>query len=105
MPAISSDGTMDGQPAMVFYYPERKQTVIYWGGRGKPNGPGHNHATILDSNPDAFHFLRMNGRIVVNQSYNPQSKSRFQRDIEAYGGWAGILRDAWYRALRYWGLR
>ena len=99
MSAQVSQGTIDGKPAKVIYYPERRQTVIYWGGRGKPDGPGHDHATILDSNPDAFHYLTINGRVVVNQSYNPQSQSRFQRDLQARGGWLGILRDSLRRAL------
>ena len=99
MPSITSWGTVDGQPAKAVYHPERQQTHLYWGGRGAPDGPGHNHATIQDRAPDTFHFLRQNGRIVVNQSYNPQSKSKFQRDIERRGGWGAILRDAWRRAI------
>ena len=54
---IISDGSVDGFPAKVMYYPDSKQTQIYWGGRGKPDGDRHNHATIQDSNPDAFHFI------------------------------------------------
>ena len=97
--SVISHGTVDGHPAIVKYYPDRRQTALYWGGRGTPDGPGHNHATILDSNPDAFHFLRENGRIVVNQSYNPQSKSKFQRDLEARGGWLGLFRECLRRAI------
>jgi hypothetical protein len=81
MASATSLVTVDGQPAKVIYYPDRRQTALYWGGRGKPDGPGQDHATINDSSPDEFHFLRVNGRIVVNQSYNPQSKSQFQRGI------------------------
>src|ERR1700733_5104444 len=104
MPTITSAGTVDGKPAKVVYHSERRQTHVFWGGRGKPDGPGHNHGTIQDSNPDTFHFLEVNGRVIVNQSYNQQSKSRFQRDIEARGGWLGILRESWYRALRMYGI-
>lgn len=100
MPTIESHGTVDGQPAKVVYHPDRRQTHVFWGGRGKPDGAGHNHGTIQDASPDEFHFLRQNGRIVVNQSYNPQQKSRFQRDIEAQGGWLGIFRTSLRRALR-----
>ena len=100
--SITSQGTVDGQPAKVIYYPDRRQTVLYWGGRGKPDGTGHNHATINDSSPDEFHYLRVNGRIVVDQSYNPQSKSAFQRGIEAQGGWLNMLREATRKALRFW---
>lgn len=92
-------GTVDGKPAKVVYHPERRQTHVFWGGRGAPDGPGHNHGTIQDASPDEFHFLRVDGRIVVNQSYNPQSKSKFQRDIEARGGWLGIFRDSLRKAL------
>lgn len=99
MPSVIDYGTIDGQPAKIVYQPSRKQTHIYWGGRGTPDGPGHDHAVVQDSNPNAMHFLRQGGRIVVNQSYNPQSKSRFQRDIEARGGWLGIFRDSLRRAL------
>lgn len=54
-------------PAKVVYYPDRHQHQIYWGGRGRPDGPGHNHMTIQDKSPDAIHFMRENGRVVVSQ--------------------------------------
>ncbi|MEO7617275.1 MAG: hypothetical protein ABIS59_00360 [Candidatus Saccharibacteria bacterium] len=100
MPTVTDWGTMDGQPAKIVYNPDRKQTHIYWGGRGTPDGDGHNHATVQDSNPDAMHYLRVNGKVVVNQNYNPQSKSRFQQDLEARGGWFGLFRESLQRALR-----
>lgn len=100
MASVTDYGTIDGQLAKIVYHPDRKQTQIFWGGRGKPDGTGHNHATILDSNPDAMHFMRVNGRVVVNQSYNPQSQSRFQRDLQARGGWLGLFRESLQRALR-----
>lgn len=100
MASVTDFGTIDNQPAKIIYYPDRKQTHIFWGGRGKPDGPGHNHATVLDSNPDAMHFMRVDGRVVVNQSYNPQAKqSRYQQDLQARGGWLGIFRDSLRRAL------
>lgn len=103
MSPVTSNGTIDGQPAKVVYDSGRRQTHIYWGGVGKPDGPGHNHATVQDSNPDAFHFMRQGGRVVVNQSYNPQSKSRFQRDLDARGGWGGLFLESLRRAMRMWG--
>ena len=100
MPTITSAGSVDGHPAKVVYDPQRKQTQLFWGGRGVPDGPGHNHATIQDSSPDEFHFLRVNGGIVVNQSYDPKSTSKFQRDLQSRGGWGGMLADAFRKALR-----
>lgn len=100
MAGIESRGTVDGMPAKVVYHPDRKQTALFWGGLGRPDGPGHNHATIQDANPDAFHFLRVAGKIVVNQSYNPAAKqSRFQRDLQARGGWLGLFRESLQRAI------
>lgn len=72
-------GTIDGMPAKIVYHPARRQTYIYWGGRGRPDGPGHNHATVLDSNPDAFHFMRVDGKVVVNHSYSPLKALRQRR--------------------------
>jgi hypothetical protein len=95
---------VDGKPAKVVHNSDRKQTHVYWGGRGQPDGDGHNHATIQDASPDRFHFLEINGRVIVNQSFNPADKSHFQRDIEARGGWIGIFRDSLRRALRMYGI-
>jgi hypothetical protein len=97
---IISDGSVDGIPAKVMYYPDSKQTQIYWGGRGKPDGEGHNHATIQDTNPDVFHFIRINGEVVIDQRLYSKPKSRFQRDLEARGGWIGLFREAFNRARR-----
>ena len=100
MASTISQGTMDGQPAKVVYYPERKQTMIYWGGVGKPDGFGHNHATILDANPDAIHFMRVNGQVVVNQGYNPNNP--LHRRNQAAGAIVRFLRDAPDTVRRHW---
>jgi hypothetical protein len=104
---ITSNGTMDGKPAKIIYDPDRRQTTIYWNGRGRSDGSFHDHATIQDSSPNEFHFMRLNGRVVVNQSCNPdpQAKySRFQRDLQNSGGWVGVFRDSLYKALRFSGI-
>ena len=66
-------------------------------------GPGHNHATIRDAKPDAFDFMRVGGKIVVNQGYdpsNPRSVER-QRKNEAAVNVAMILRKALHDAIRW----
>lgn len=96
-------GTIDGQPALIKYYPERKQTVIFWGGTdGRPDGLFHHHATINDKSPDEFQYLRVDGRLVVNLGYNRDDIN--QRRMVTGFQVAEILRDSLRRALRWWGM-
>jgi hypothetical protein len=102
MSKIEEYGTIDGTPAKIVRTPARQQMHIYWGGMGEPDGPGHNHMTIQDSNPDAVHFLRENGKIVVNHNYKPDNLgSRRQHAAQSIGQ---ILLESWRRALRMYGI-
>lgn len=101
--AIISHGSMDGKAAKIVYHPERRQTHIYWGGMNGPDGIGHNHATIQDANPEAVHFMRVNGVIVTNQSFD-SSKIHHRRQ-QAASDIVSIFRTSLDRALRWWGWR
>jgi hypothetical protein len=92
-------GTIDGQPAKIVYHPARRQTHIYWGGHGKPDGYGHNHAVVQDANPDAVHFLRENGRIVVNHNARSHQERRQQEAAMSIGR---LLVDSTRKALRFY---
>ncbi len=97
-------GTMDGQPAKFVYHPDRQQTFIFWGGLEKPDGFGHNHASIVHSEagdgfkvgPDSFHFLRQSGRIVVNHSYDPKNEQKRRQKVgdDIIGIFGTALRKA-----------
>jgi hypothetical protein len=92
-----ANGTFDGQPAVIKHNPDKKMTDIYWGGAGRLRaGIGHNHATVRDANPDAFHFMRVRGRVVVNSGFKPHNPGsvRAMRENEAAANIAGILRKA-----------
>jgi hypothetical protein len=96
-----SYGTVDGRPAKIVYHPGRRQTHVYWGGMEGPDGIGHNHATIQDTNPDTFHFLRVGSELIVNQSYDPNDRSRRAREQKAKFDLAATLR----KVLGWYGLR
>jgi hypothetical protein len=107
-------GTVDGQPAKIMYYPDRKQSVIYWGGAGAPDGPGHNHMVVNDAEkrdragrvvapgPVSIHWMRENGRVVVDHGYNPDSRrkkrNKAQRDVGAM--LVDAFRNAWEFNMR-----
>ena len=100
MPGSVTDwGTIDGEPCKVVYTPGSKKKDIYWGGRGTPDGPGHNHAVVIDTNPDAVRFIRIAGRIVADD-HQPASETRYQRQLRERGGYLGIFRTALRNALR-----
>jgi hypothetical protein len=94
-----SHGTVDGQPAKIVYHPGRRQTHVYWGGLGKPDGIGRNHAVIQDANPDAFHYLRVGSELIVDQSYKPNDRGARRR--KAGFDLAATLR----KVLGWYGLR
>jgi serine acetyltransferase len=97
--SVSDWGTVDGEPAKIVYIPGSRKKDIYWGGRGAPDGPGHNHAVVMDSNPDAATFVRIDGRIVADKRY-PENEGRWARGVRAQGGYSGIFMTALRRALR-----
>jgi hypothetical protein len=57
--SVTDWGSVDGVPAKIVYTPGSRKKDIYWGGRGSPDGPGHNHAVVVDTNPDAARFIRI----------------------------------------------
>lgn len=97
-------GTVDGECAKFIHYPERKQTQVYWGGLEKPDGIGHDHMTIQDISKHEAHFVRQNGRVVVDHSYDPNSpkKRRIKQKRDAAEVIGSMLVDAWRGGLRYW---
>jgi hypothetical protein len=95
-------GTVDGHPAKIVRYPERGQMHIFWGGMEKPDGIGHNHMTVQDSNPEAVHFLQQNGQIVVNHNYKQGSLGSRRQDVAQVIG--PMLVQAWRRVLRWYGM-
>lgn len=99
MPGSVSDwGTIDGEPCKVVYTPGSGKTDIYWGGRGQPDGPGHNHAVLTTKNPDAVKFIRVGGKIIADDR-QPASETRYQRQLREAGGYGGIFRTSLRRAL------
>lgn len=46
--SAGSNGTFDGQPAIVEQ--NGGKTDIYYGGKGSPLGPGHGHVVVNDGN-------------------------------------------------------
>jgi hypothetical protein len=97
MPTVSDWGTIDGAPAKIVYNSTNGKKDIYWGGRGAPDGPGHNHAVVFDSNPHATAYIRINGKVVADD----RAQSRFQKDLAKRGGWLGVFREAFGRAMRF----
>jgi hypothetical protein len=97
-------GTVDGKPAKFVHYPERKQTQVYWGGYEKPDGKNHNHMTIQDINTHTAHFIRENGRVIVDHSYGSgkPEKRQIERKRDAAEAIGGMVVDSWRRALRHW---
>jgi hypothetical protein len=92
-------GTIDGKPAKIRYLPDNHKTEIFWGGIGKPDGFGKNHAVIYDAEPDAVVFLRQNGRIIVDTSAPSHDEARRR---EATNIIANALRFAWRVNRRWW---
>jgi hypothetical protein len=97
--SVTDWGSVDGLPAKIVYTPASKKKDIYWGGRGEPDGPGHNHAVVIDTNPDAVRYIRINGKVVADDR-NPSGETRYQRQLREQGGYFGIFRTALRRALR-----
>ena len=92
-------GTVDGQPAIIRYDADQRKSHVFWGGIDGPLGIGHNHATVLDSSPDEFHFLRVGKDLVVHQGYNPKKdghrRQRAGHDI------AGIFGESLRKAIDF----
>ena len=104
-------GTMNGEPAKFVHFPDQQKTDIYWGGIGKPDGVGRNHATVVHAEgtdtrfragPDAFHFLRVNGQIIVDHAYEPKVESQRRRMQRSDAGalLAESFRKAWQFNMR-----
>jgi hypothetical protein len=96
---VTDWGSVDGMPAKIVYTPGSRKRDIYWGGRGEPDGPGRNHAVVVDTNPHAVRFIRVNGQIVADDR-NPAGETRYQRQLREQGGYLGIFRTSLRRALR-----
>jgi hypothetical protein len=97
--SVTDWGSVDGVPAKIVYTPGSRKKDIYWGGRGRPDGDGHNHAVIVDTNPDAVRFIRINGQIVADDRH-PEHETRYQRQLRQQGGYIGIFMTALRRVLR-----
>lgn len=97
--SVTDWGSVDGMPAKIVYTPGSHKKDIYWGGKGQPDGPGHNHAVVVDSNPDSVRFIRINGQIVADDRH-PERETRYQRQLRQQGGYVGIFLTALRRAIR-----
>lgn len=64
-------GTFDNQPAIIKISDagNSNQMQVYYGGKGSPDGPGHNHINVIN---DKLQFWRENGEVIYQDDKNNQ---------------------------------
>lgn len=66
-----ANGIYNGIPAKIVFSDRgnSNRIDIYFGGVGEPDGPGHNHVTVIKEN---IRFWRENGQIIIDEKIGTQ---------------------------------
>ncbi|MEY8493395.1 DUF1771 domain-containing protein [Lachnospiraceae bacterium 29-91] len=67
-------GTFENQPAIIKVSDagNSNQVQIFYGGKGSPDGPGHNHINIVN---DKLQYWRENGKVIYQDDRNIQENN------------------------------
>lgn len=62
-PSHTESGEFDGQDAKLKYSDKDRHVDIYYGGKDKPDGEGHNHVSVVN---DQVRYWREDDKDLIN---------------------------------------